>query len=281
MNQKAPSARGLGRGFPEGRSAVVVYLMAGYPDRERSLAALKAAADAGADVIELGVPYTDAIADGPVIRHAGEVARSAAGGTFGLAETIDLAAEFRERAGGSAPPVAIMTYTNPVMKMGFAEAAARFEQAGVGGAILPDLPPDSAAAGSWVEAADQHGVDTVFLAAPTSTDDRLQAVSAVSRGFVYCVSTTGVTGERDSVASDVGELVSRIREALSAAGAPSLPIAVGFGVSTPEQAAEIAAYADGVVVGSACVRRQDDPQELAAFVADLARAVTSVTLGDR
>ncbi|MBI5231976.1 MAG: tryptophan synthase subunit alpha [Coriobacteriales bacterium] len=269
--------RGLARAFSAGHPALVVYLMAGYPDREGSLAALTAAAEAGADLIELGVPYTDAIADGPVIRRAGEAARDAAGGTFGLAETLDLAAEFIERSGESAPPVAVMTYTNPVMRMGWAEAARRMADAGVSGAILPDLPPDSPAAQEWTAAAREAGVDTVYLVAPTSTEDRLRTVAEASRGFVYCVSTTGVTGERESLPTEVPELVERTRAALAAAGSPDLPIAVGFGVSTPEQAAEIARVADGVVVGSACVKRQDDPSQLAGFVGKVADSVTSVT----
>lgn len=269
--------RGLSRAFSAGHPALVVYLMAGYPDREGSLAALEAAADAGADLIELGVPYTDAIADGPVIRRAGEGAREAAGGTFGLAETLDLAAEFIERAGEAAPPVAVMTYTNPVMRMGWAEAARRMADAGVSGAILPDLPPDSPAAQQWTAAAREAGVDTVYLVAPTSTDDRLRTVADASRGFVYCVSTTGVTGERESLPTEVPELVERTRIALAEGGSPDIPIAVGFGVSTPEQAAQIARFADGVVVGSACVKRQSDPSELAEFIGRVAASVTSVT----
>lgn len=265
----APAPR-LARGFAHGRPALVVYLMAGYPDRVRSLEALHAVADAGADVVELGVPYADPLADGPVIRDAAEAARSANPGGFGLAETIELAGEFvavRTAAGMTAPPVALMTYLNPIMRMGFAVAAERMQEAGIGGVIVPDMPPDSA--GPWLASARE--LDTVFLAAPTSTPERLSKVGQASSGFLYCVSTTGVTGERAELPSDLTELIQRVK------ASTTLPVAVGFGVSTPEQAALVARSADGVVVGSAVVRRQGDPAKLAAFVRDLAEAVHGVS----
>jgi tryptophan synthase alpha chain len=262
----APRARGLGRGFARGRSALVVYLMAGYPDRERSLEALHVVRDAGADIIELGVPFADPLADGPVIRDAAETARSANPGGFGLAETIDLAGEFittAARSGTATPPVALMTYLNPIMRVGYAPAAERMRVAGVGGVIVPDMPPDSAA--PWLASA--AGIDTVFLAAPTSTPERLALIGERSSGFVYCVSTTGVTGERAELPADLTDLVARVK------ANTRLPVAVGFGVSTPGQASLVAGIADGVVVGSAVVRRQDDPVALAAFVRELAQAV--------
>ncbi len=239
--------------------------MGGYPDRATSLAALHALADAGADVIELGIPYSDPLADGQVIRDAADEARSAAGGAFGLAETIDLAREFLGEAGESSPPVVLMGYLNPLMRMGLPKAAAAMREAGVSGVIVPDLPPDMA--GPWLAAS--AGIDTVFLAAPTSTPERLAKVGAMSSGFVYCVSTAGVTGERSELPAELGELVARVK------AATSLPVAVGFGVSTPEQARTVARIADGVVVGSAIVRRQRDSVELRAFVAELADAVHS------
>ena len=183
--------RGLSRAFSHGRPALVAYLMAGYPTREESLAALRILADAGADLIELGVPYSDPLADGPVIRDAADAARAAAGGTFGLAETIDLAREFIADAGDDAPPVALMTYLNPLMRAGMPSVASAMRDAGIGGVIVPDLPPEMA--GPWLVASE--GIDTVFLVAPTSTPERLAKVGSASRGFVYCVSSTGVTGE--------------------------------------------------------------------------------------
>lgn len=255
----------LGGAFTPGRASLVAYVMGGYPTREGSLAALHALADAGADVIELGIPYSDPLADGPVIRDAADEARAAAGGTFGLAETIDLAREFSATAGPGAPPVVLMGYLNPLMRMGLPKTAAAMIEAGVAGVIVPDLPPDMA--GPWLAAS--AGLDTVFLAAPTSTPERLAKVGEMSRGFVYCVSTTGVTGERSELPTELAGLVARVQEATP------LPVAVGFGVSTPEQARAVAKVADGVVVGSAIVRRQRDSGELRTFVAELAEAVHS------
>jgi tryptophan synthase alpha chain len=255
----------LSDAFTKGHPALVGYVMGGYPDRAGSLEALRILAEAGVDVIELGIPYADPLADGPVIREAADAARAAAGGAFGLAETIDLAREFIASAGESAPPVVLMGYLNPLMRMGLPKAASAMRDAGVAGVIVPDLPPDMAK--PWLAASD--GIDTVFLAAPTSTPERLAKVGEMSSGFVYCVSTTGVTGERSELSAELADLVSRVK------AATELPVAVGFGVSTPEQAATVARYADGVVVGSAIVRRQDDPAALREFVAELALATHS------
>jgi len=249
--------------FRKGRPALVAYVMGGYPTRDGSLAALHALAAAGADVIELGIPYSDPLADGPVIRDAADEARAAAGGAFGLAETISLAADFIAEAGAAAPPVVLMGYLNPLMRMGLPKVASALREAGVAGVILPDLPPDMA--GPWL--ATSKGIDTVFLAAPTSTPERLAKVGEMSGGFVYCVSSLGVTGERAELPPELADLVARVQ------AATSLPVAVGFGVSTPEQAETVARVADGVVVGSAIVRRQRDAADLGAFVAELAQAV--------
>ena len=214
-------------------------------------------------MIELGIPYADPLADGPVIREAADAAREAAGGAFGLAETIELASDFLAEVGAEAPPLVLMGYLNPLMRMGLPKAAAAIRAAGVSGVIVPDLPPDMA--GPWLAAS--SGIDTVFLAAPTSTPERLAKLGEMSRGFVYCVSTTGVTGERSELPSDLTDLVARVT------AATNLPVAVGFGVSTPEQAAVVARYADGVVVGSAIVKRQHDIDDLRAFVSALADSV--------
>ncbi len=262
----APGANartGLGGAFAKGRSALVCYLMAGYPTRAATLDALRVVAEAGADLIELGVPYADPLADGPTIRDAAEAARAAADGAFGLAETIELAREFLEGAGPDAPPVALMTYLNPLMRAGLPKVAVALRDAGIGGVIVPDLPPDMA--GPWLSASD--GIDTVFLAAPTSTPERLAKVGSMSRGFVYCVSSTGVTGERGELPAELAGLVARVK------GATELPVAVGFGVSTAEQAGAVSRIADGVIVGSAIVRRQGDLDGLREFVAALAAAV--------
>jgi len=242
--------------------------MAGYPTREVSMQALRETVAAGADLIELGVPYVDPMADGPVIRDAAETARANSGGAFGLTETIRLAAEFLAEVGDDAPPIAVMTYLNPLMRAGLSKAADALTEAGISGVIVPDLPTDMA--GMWLQVS--PGLDTVFLAAPTSTPDRLEKVGALSAGFVYCVSTTGVTGERTDLPPELADLVHRVK------AATSLPVAVGFGISTPEQAAAVARVADGVVVGSALVRRQDDPSKLGSYCRELAVAVHSARL---
>lgn len=249
--------------FPGGRCALVTYLMAGYPDPETSLEALRAAARGGADVIELGVPYGDPLADGPVIAEAAKVAREQEGG-FGLTHALQVAEAFiRDPGVGQAPPVVVMTYLNPLMRMGLPAAADAMREAGAAGVIVPDMPPEAAT--PWLRVAE--GLDTVFLVAPTSTHERLAAVTAASQGFVYCVSTTGITGERESLALGLADQVERIKEHTS------LPVAVGFGVSTPAQAAQVAAIADGVIVGSAIVKRQHDPDEVERFVRELASVV--------
>lgn len=259
-------ASGLRAVFSSGRPAFVAYLMGGYPDLQTSLEAMRVLAETGADLIEVGVPYSDPIADGPVIVKAGAVARAAHAGGFGLAETFGLAARFVSDPGVVSPPaVVLMTYYNTVLRLGFAETAAAALRSGVSGLIIPDLPPDAAA--PWLEAS--RGLDTVFLVAPTSTEERLRKVGAESSGFVYCVSSMGVTGERERFSEDLGALVERVRSATS------LPVAVGFGVGTPEQAREVGRFADGVIVGSAIVRRQDDLAELRAFALDMAEAVHS------
>jgi tryptophan synthase alpha chain len=264
---------GLARGFVRG-PALVTYLMAGYPDREGSLEALRAAAASGADVIELGVPYADPVADGPVIVAAAEQARAQQGG-FGLAETLALAAEFVADPGvPEAPPIALMTYLNPMLRFGLPKLAAAAAEAGISGFIVPDLPPDNPMAAQWLRAASAHALDTVFLAAPTSTPERIGKVAEASSGFIYLVSSLGVTGERGELPHELGELVGRVK---AARGEHRIPVAVGFGVSNPEQAAAVARLADGVIVGSAIVRRQDAPAALGAFVRELASAVHSAT----
>ena len=265
---------GLRRGFPQDRAALVVYLMAGYPNVEGSLAALRAVAEAGADVIELGVPYGDPLADGPTIREAADAARAASPSGFGLKHTIALTSEFLGGRGvDEAPPIALMTYLNPMLTYGLDALARDAAAAGVSGFIVPDLPPDSAMARMWLQAATGAGLDTVFLVAPTSEPARIDTVTAASTGFVYVVSSVGVTGERAELPAELADLVGRVKQSREGNADPTIPVAVGFGVSTPDQAAAVADLADGVVVGSAVVRRQRDPAEVGVFVAELAAAV--------
>ncbi|MDZ4167717.1 MAG: tryptophan synthase subunit alpha [Coriobacteriia bacterium] len=259
MGERSEAPSRLTAAFPADRAALITYLMAGYPDRATSLESLRAAARAGADVVELGVPYGDPLADGPVIAEAAKVARAQSGG-FGLAESIALAAELiGSDEAGAMPPVVLMTYLNPLLRFGLTRAAEAMRAAGLVGVIVPDMPPEAAA--PW--RATSAGIDTIFLAAPTSTDERLSVVAATSAGFVYCVSATGVCGERAEMAGGLDVLVARIK------AHTELPIAVGFGVSAPEQAAEVARIAAGVIVGSAIVKRQRDPNEVEAFVRSL------------
>jgi tryptophan synthase alpha chain len=166
------------------------------------------------------------------------------------------------------PPVALMTYLNPMLRYGLPRLAADAAAAGVGGFIVPDLPPDNPMTRMWLKASRPLRLDTVFLAAPTSTPERMRTVAEASTGFVYVVSSVGVTGERAELAAGLARLVEGVRR-----WSGELPVAVGFGISTPEQAASVAGIADGVIVGSAIVKRQRDPRELGTFVAGLAAAV--------
>jgi tryptophan synthase alpha chain len=245
----------------EGRAALVAYLPAGYPDLATSVAAVRTAAGAGADIIEVGVPYTDPLMDGPVIEQA---ASHALAGGFTLAQTFEVVRAVRE---AGAVPV-VMSYWNPVLRYGPARFAADLAAAGGAGMITPDLIPDEAA--DWRAAADEHGLDPIFLVAPSSTDERLRMTAAACRGFVYVASTMGVTGARSAVGDSAAMLVERTR------AFTDLPLCVGLGVSTGAQAAEVAAFADGVIVGSALVRTLgQDPTlgRLGDLTADLAGGV--------
>jgi tryptophan synthase alpha chain len=224
----------------ESRAALIAYLPVGYPDVEGSIAAMTAAVRAGADVVEIGVPYSDPGMDGPVIQQAVDVAVRAG---VGMRDVLRAAEAV---AGAGAVPV-VMTYWNPVERYGVDRFAADLAAAGGAGAITPDLIPDEAA--PWLAASEAADLDRVFLVAPSSTDARLRTTTAACRGFVYAASTMGVTGTRATVGDAAETLVRRTR-----AVAGDLPICVGLGVSDGAQAAEVAAFADGVIVGSAYVR---------------------------
>jgi len=247
-------------------AALVTYLMAGDPDLATSKAAAAACAEAGADLIEIGMPFSDPIADGPTIQRAAE--RALAGGTT-LADALAVAAHVRAR---SNVRVALMGYVNPVLAYGlerfFRDAAA----AGVDAVILPDVPPEEADELGRLAAA--AGVKTVFLLAPTSTEARRRAAAQAATGFLYFVSVTGVTGARKALPAGLADQVAAVR-AVSA-----VPVVVGFGVSTPAQAHDVARLADGVVVGSAIVSRLAErgsrtarAQRVKRFVKGLKRAM--------
>ncbi len=243
----------------ENRAALIGYLPAGFPDRDTCVDLIATMVEAGVDAIEVGLPYSDPLMDGAAIQEA--VERALIGGT-----TTDVVLDTVRRVSEAGAVALIMSYWNPIERYGVQRFAAELARAGGVGVITPDLTPEEA--GAWIEATDDHGIDRIFLVAPSSSDARIATVVSATSGFVYAASTMGVTGARASVSSGAGDLVARTRPLTS------LPIAVGLGVSTGEQAAEVAKYADGVIVGSAFIRRvldAPDAETARASVAELAR----------
>jgi tryptophan synthase alpha chain len=237
-----------------GRKLLVPYVTGGLPGWERTV---EACAAAGADAIEVGIPFSDPVMDGPTIQEASEVALAAGATPQGIVGALA-----GIETGGV--PLVVMTYYNTVHRYGHERFAASLAAAGVAGAIVPDLPLEEV--GDWADAADAAGVETVLLAAPTGSDERLARICDRSRGMVYGVGLLGVTGERAELARSALEIARRLK-ALT-----DKPVLVGVGVSTPDQAAEVARVADGVIVGSALVRRLLDgggPEAAGAFVAEL------------
>lgn len=252
----------LARAFQDGASPrLVAYVTAADPDLARSRDVLIALARGGADVIEVGVPFSDPIADGPTIQRAQERAL-AAGGT--LATTLDLIASVRQAID---VPIVLFTYVNPVLRMGMDAFVDRAAAVGIDGVLLLDLPIEEAA--EMHASLDRRGIDQIFLISPTTTDARLKEAGRLGRGFLYAISRLGVTGARDAVATSAAPLVTRIR------AASDLPVALGFGISRPEHVAEVMGYADAAVVGSAIVqviadaaaKGQDVPAAVERFVA--------------
>ena len=229
------------RARAENRAALIGYWPSGYPDHDTAVAVIQAMIAGGAYIIEVGLPYSDPLMDGPVIERAVTQALAAGSTTARVIDTV---------ARVSGVPTLVMSYWNPIERYGVQRFADDLARAGGVGVITPDITPEESRA--WVTATDASSVDRVFLVAPSSTDDRLRLVSDTTTGFVYAASTMGVTGTRTSVSNRAHELVARTR------AITTLPIAVGLGVSTADQAAEVATYADGVIVGSAFVRAFDD-----------------------
>ncbi len=243
----------LARCRAEQRAALVGYLPVGYPDVPTSIRAMETLVEAGCDIVEIGIPYSDPLMDGPVIQ------RAAAAALAGGSRVADVFTAARAVRAAGAPPL-VMTYWNLVLRMGEDLFADRLADAGGAGLITPDLIPDEASA--WIAASDRTGLDRVFLVAPSSTPERLVRVTAACRGFVYAASTMGVTGARSQVGPDVEDLVRRVR------AVTDLPVCVGLGVSSGEQAAQVARVADGVIVGSAlvsCLLDVEPEQGLAAL----------------
>ena len=259
-------ARAFGQARAEKRAALVGYLPAGFPDVAGAIDALRVMVDSGCDVIEVGLPYSDPVMDGPTIQAAAQQALEAGIRTSDVLRTVEAVA-------ATGVPAVIMTYWNPVERYGVARFAADLANAGGAGLITPDLTPDSAP--EWIAAADQHDLDKIFLVAPSSTDERIAMTTAACRGFVYATAVMGVTGARTTTSDLAGPLVARTR------ATTDLPVGVGLGVSNGDQAAEVASYADGVIVGSAFVRtlldhgddRAGGLRALGALTEDLAAGV--------
>jgi tryptophan synthase alpha chain len=241
------------------RAALMPYLMGGFPSLEESVAAGLAAADAGADLLELGIPFSDPLADGPVIHAAGTAALAAGATPHGV---LGVCERLAERI-----PVVLMVYANIVLTAGAETFALRAAAAGAAGLIVPDLPFDEA--DELRAACDAEGLALVPLVAPTTTPERIAAIGAEARGFVYTVSLKGTTGERDALPEGLAETVERVR------ASAEVPVAVGFGISTAEQASAVADVADGVIVGSRVVRAAEEGGAAAvgAVVAELAEAM--------
>lgn len=252
----------------EGKAALIFFLTAGHPDSATTLAAVEALEAGGADLIELGIPFSDPIADGPAIQKSSQIALE---GGMSVQGALDLLANIRER---SEIPVVFFSGYNPIFRYGdvrFVEAAAR---AGADGMIIPDLPPEEG--GELEQACHRENLKNIFLAAPTTTAERLKLISSHTSGFLYYISLRGVTGARGALLQDIRQNVERIRQTVT------LPVAVGFGISEPEQAREIAQVAEGVVVGTALVQRigesagkPDFRQRIEAYARSLADALAS------
>ncbi|MFF4184141.1 tryptophan synthase subunit alpha [Streptomyces sp. NPDC001691] len=260
----------LARAKAEDRAALIAYLPAGFPTVDGGIEAAKAVFDGGADVVEIGLPHSDPVLDGPVIQTADDIALK------GGVKIADVLRTVREAHAATGKPVLVMTYWNPVDRYGVERFTAELAEAGGAGCILPDLPVQEA--GLWREHAEKHGLGTVFVVAPSSRDERLATITAAGSGFVYAASLMGVTGTRESVGASAEDLVRRTR------ATTELPVCVGLGVSNAVQAKEVAAFADGVIVGSAFVKLMLDAPDHAAgltavreLAAELAEGVRRVS----
>jgi tryptophan synthase alpha chain len=240
----------------DGAVSVVPYLMCGHPNAAATVATARRLARVGVAAIELGIPFSDPLADGPVIQRAGQVALE---GGMSMSRALSTAAQI-----GGETPLVLMSYVNPILAYGPPRFAAEAAGAGVAGVIVPDLPPEEAQ--GIIDALRGHDLWTVFLIAPTSSDARIQRVTQASTGFVYCVTVTGITGERAELPAGLAELLARVR------AATELPVAAGFGISRPEHVASLRGMADLAVVGSAIVREMDAGRDPVPLVESLVAA---------
>jgi tryptophan synthase alpha chain len=252
----------------ESRAALVGYLPAGLPDVAASVRLIRAMVESGVDIVEVGLPYSDPVMDGPTIQSAAQQALDAGIRTADVFRVVEATAALA--------PTLVMTYWNPVERYGVERFAGDLSSAGGAGLITPDLIPDEAA--DWISAADRHSLDKVFLVAPSSTPQRLADTARASRGFIYAAAVMGVTGARESSSTAAPALVERLREVTDKA------VGVGLGVSTAAQAADVAAYADAVIVGSAlvrCVLDSPDVPSAVGAVSELAQALSGGVRGER
>ena len=254
------------RAKAENRAALVAYLPAGYPSVGGAIAAVHAMIDNGVDAVEIGMPYSDPVMDGPTIQAAAEAALASGTDVPALIETV-------RQTSGRGAAILVMSYWNPILRHGVERFASEFAEAGGSAVITPDLTPEEA--GDWEAATDANGVGRVFLVAPSSTDQRLATVTSHCNAFVYAASTMGVTGARNQVSDAAQKLVARTR------AVTDLPIAVGLGVSNGDQAAELAAFADGVIVGSAFVRLLLDSPDETSGAAAVGRLAAELAEGVR
>ncbi|MEV6668621.1 tryptophan synthase subunit alpha [Streptomyces sp. NPDC051162] len=251
----------------ENRAALVGYLPAGFPTVDDGVRAVTAMLEGGCDIVEVGLPHSDPVLDGPVIQTADDIALR------GGVKIVDVIRTVREAHAATGAPVLCMTYWNPVDAYGVERFAADLAAAGGAGCILPDLPVEESEV--WRKAADQHGLATVFVVAPSSRDERLAKITAAGSGFVYAASLMGVTGTRESVGQEAQELVRRTR------AVTELPVCVGLGVSDARQAEEVAQFADGVIVGSAFVKRLLEAPDLEAGLAAVRTLAGELAAGVR
>jgi tryptophan synthase alpha chain len=250
--------------FKGGHKALIGYIMAGYPDIKVTPEIAEALAESGADIVELGIPFSDPLADGVTIQKAGYEALRR--GTT-VKACLEAARELRKK---TAIPLVFMTYYNPVLNYGTEGFCRSCREAGINGLIVPDLPPEEG--GELEEITRKQDIDMIYLLAPTSTGERIDAVAERSRGFIYLVSLTGVTGARDKLPAELESFVKRVREKTGK------PLCVGFGISSAEQAKRVGAIADGVIVGSRLIQlieKDDTLATLKSFIAGLRRALDS------
>ncbi len=250
-----------------GRAVLVGYLPAGFPNVDGAIAAIRAMIESGVDIVEVGLPYSDPVMDGPVIQRAAEAALAGGVRVADVLRTVSAVTD-------AGAPVLVMSYWNPVEHYGVSAFARDLANAGGAGLITPDLIPDEAA--EWLAAADEHDLDRVFLVAPSSSDDRIRLTAGACRGFVYASSVMGVTGARAQTSSAAPALVERVRRV-----APDIPVAVGLGVRDGAQAAEVGSFADGVIVGSALVSCLLDATDLDAGLAAVRRLSAELAGGVR